>query len=49
MKTQQQPATSKLLKRFDNQLKEMLMADLKAFRERSQFINSNNQSAKKAA
>lgn len=45
MKTQQKPATSKLLKRFDTELKEMLMADLKAFRERSQFITSNNQTA----
>lgn len=43
MKTQQKSAISKLLKRFDNDLKEMLLADLKAFK--SQFTNSNNQSA----
>ncbi|MDB4925479.1 hypothetical protein [Mucilaginibacter sp.] len=49
MKTQQKPATSKLLKRFDNELKEMLMADLQAFREKGQFITSSNQPAQQKA
>ncbi|MGF7080835.1 hypothetical protein [Mucilaginibacter sp. UYCu711] len=49
MKTlQQKPATSKLLIRYDNELKNLLLADLKAFRERGQFAR-NNQSAAKAA
>jgi hypothetical protein len=49
MKTYNKPATSKLLKRFDNELKNILMADLKAFKEGSQFMNSNHQSAHKKA
>lgn len=48
MKTLQKPATSKLVKRYDNELKKLLMEDLKAFRERAQFI-SNNQVQAKAA
>ena len=48
MKTSQKPATSKLLIRYDNALKNMLMADLKAFKERGQFT-SNNQAAAQAA
>ncbi|WP_214072674.1 hypothetical protein [Mucilaginibacter sp. dw_454] len=44
MKTSQKPATSKLLIRFDNELKALLMQDLKAFRNKGQFT-SNNQSA----
>lgn len=44
MKTSQKPATSKLLIRYDNELKALLMQDLKAFRQRGQFT-SNNQSA----
>jgi hypothetical protein len=46
MKTYKKPATSKLLTRFDNELKNMLMEDLKAFKVRTQFISSNNRSAK---
>ncbi|MDB5029602.1 hypothetical protein [Mucilaginibacter sp.] len=49
METQQKPATSKLLKGFDNELKEMLTADLQAFRENGQFITSNNQSTQQKA
>jgi hypothetical protein len=48
MKTYKKPATSKLLKRFDNELKEMLMEDLKAFRLKTQFV-PNNQAQQKAA
>ena len=47
MKTLQKPATSKLVARFDNELKTLLMEDLKAFRERNQFCN--NQAIVKAA
>jgi len=41
MKAYKQPATSKLVTRFDNELKNLLMEDLKAFRERNQFLTSN--------
>jgi hypothetical protein len=36
-------ATSKLAKRFDEELKNILMEDLKAFRTRNQFVTSNKQ------
>ena len=51
MKTYKTPSTSKLVARFDNELKNLLMADLKAFKERNQFLNNNNnnQVAVKAA
>ena len=49
MKTDKQPATSKLLKRFDNELKNMLMEDLKAFKAKTQFISGNTQAQQKAA
>ncbi|WP_156088750.1 hypothetical protein [Mucilaginibacter pedocola] len=49
MKTYQKPATSKLVARFDNDLKNLLMADLKAFKERSQFTTRNNQATQQAA
>ena len=48
MKTNQKPATSKLVARFDNELKQLLMEDLKAFRMKNQFYN-NNQAIVKAA
>ena len=41
MKTSQKPANNKLLIRYDNELKELLMQDLKAFRQKGPF-NSNN-------
>jgi hypothetical protein len=43
MKTYNKPSTSKLVARFDNELKNLLMEDLKAFRSKNKFINSNNQ------
>jgi hypothetical protein len=43
MKAYNKPATSKLVTRFDNELKNLLMEDLKAFRERTQFLPSNKQ------
>ncbi|MES2378716.1 MAG: hypothetical protein V4553_19140 [Bacteroidota bacterium] len=50
MKTlQQKPATSKLLIRYDNELKNLLLADLKAFRERGQFISKNQPATQQAA
>ncbi|MBK0380460.1 hypothetical protein [Mucilaginibacter segetis] len=45
MKTYKQPATSKLLKRFDNELKNLLMEDLRSFRGRNPFTKSNKQEA----
>ncbi len=45
MKTYNKPATSKLAARFDNELKAILMEDLKAYRERNQFVTSNKQAA----
>jgi hypothetical protein len=45
MKTYNKPATSKLVTRFDNELKAILMKDLKAYRERNQFVTSNKQAA----
>jgi hypothetical protein len=50
MKTYKKPAISKLLIRFDNELKDMLMEDLKAFKARTpQYIPRNNQSAQQQA
>jgi len=43
MKTYNKPATSKLVARFDNELKNILMEDLKAFRDKNKFVNNNKQ------
>ena len=43
MKTYKKPATSKLVARFDNELMNLLMEDLKTFREKNQFVASNKQ------
>jgi len=45
MKTYNKPAASKLVTRFDNQLKKMLSEDLKAFMAKSKFLNSNIQAS----
>jgi hypothetical protein len=45
MKTFKKPATSKLIARFDNDLRNLLMEDLRSFRERTQFTSSNKQEA----
>ncbi|GGH21173.1 hypothetical protein [Mucilaginibacter phyllosphaerae] len=45
MKAFNKPATSKLVTRFDNELRNLLMEDLKAFREKNQFTNRNKQEA----
>jgi hypothetical protein len=49
MKTNKKPATSKLLTRFDNELRNLLMEDLKVFRERNQFKGNNQAAVQKAA
>lgn len=50
MKTiKQQPATNKLVARFDNELRKLLMEDLKVFREKSQFKSNNQPAVQKAA
>ena len=49
MKTIKQPATSKLVARFDNELRNLLMEDLKVFREKNQFKNNNQVGVQKAA
>jgi hypothetical protein len=43
MKTYKRPSATKLLIRFDNELKELLSSDLKSFFEKSSFLNSNKQ------
>jgi len=49
MKTSQTPATSKLLIRYDNELKALLMQDLKAFRDGSRFTGNTQPAAQQAA
>jgi len=44
MKTYKATSTSKLVARFDAELKKLLMEDLKAFSERNKF--TNNQAVK---
>jgi hypothetical protein len=48
MKTYKKPATSKLVARFDNELRSLLMADLKAIKEKGLFTR-NNQATQQAA
>jgi len=38
MKNNTQPATSKLVKQFDNELMNLLMADLKAYKAKNKFV-----------
>jgi hypothetical protein len=45
MKTYNKPATSKLVARFDKELKNILMNDLKALRANSHFVNVPSRSA----
>jgi len=49
MKTTKKPATSKLLTRFDTELRNLLMEDLKVFREKNQFKANNQEAVQKAA
>jgi hypothetical protein len=39
MKNTTKPATSKLVKRFDNELMNLIAADLKAFKDKNQFAS----------
>lgn len=39
MKSYQNPSPSKLVKQFDNELKNILMEDLKAFKAKHPFFN----------
>jgi hypothetical protein len=41
MKTYNKPATSKLVARFDNELRDLLTEDLKAFRSKNKFVAAN--------
>jgi hypothetical protein len=45
MKTYKKPSASKLVARFDNDLMNLLMEDLKSFRKKNQFSSSNKQEA----
>ena len=49
MKTYKKPAASKLLTRFDNELRNLLMEDLKFFKEKNQFKGNNQAAVQKAA
>lgn len=49
MKTNKKPATSKLLSRFDNELRNLLLEDLRIFREKNQFKGNNQAAVQKAA
>jgi len=49
MKTYNKPATSKLLKRFDNELKQLLMEDLKVFRAKNTLRNNQPAMQQQAA
>jgi hypothetical protein len=43
MKTYKKPAASKLLTRFDNELKNLLMDDLKSFMAKNPFLARRKQ------
>ena len=49
MKTLKKTATSKLVTRFDNELRNLLMEDLKVFNEKNQFKSNNQAAVQKAA
>jgi hypothetical protein len=49
MKTSHQSTTDKLSIRYDNELKMLLMQDLKAFRQRGQFTSNKQAVAQQAA
>jgi hypothetical protein len=42
MKTYQKTATGKLTMRFDNELKRLLIEELKSFKEKNRFLNGYN-------
>ena len=43
MKTYKRPSATKLLIRFDNELKDLLTRDLNSFMEKNRFYSSNKQ------
>ena len=43
MKTYKKTSTSKLAQRFDNELKNLIMEDLRSFKSRNQFLSLNKQ------
>ena len=43
MKIDQKPSASKLIARFDNELKDLIMSDLKAFTASCLFLRRNKQ------
>ncbi len=45
MKAYKKPLTSKLVARFDNELKNILMEDLKSFKTMHQFVHINAKEA----
>lgn len=49
MKTYNKPSASKLVARFDQELLEILRADLKALKVKNQFINKTNNNLLPAA
>lgn len=49
MKNVKQPAASKLVARFDNELRNLLMEDLKVFKKKNQFKGNNQATVQKAA
>ena len=40
MKTQKRPSTSKLVASFDNELKNIIMNDLKALKAKTQYLTT---------
>lgn len=49
MKTYKKPAASKLFARFDNELKSLLLEDLKALKAKGLLAPRNNQAVQQAA
>ena len=49
MKNYNKTATSKLVTRFDNELRNLLLEGLRIFREKNQFKGNNQAAVQKAA
>ncbi len=50
MKTYRKPSISKLVAKFDSELKELIMSDLKAIKEaKNQFLNQSKSNSLSAA
>ena len=48
MKIDIKPSASKLVAKFDNHLKNILLEDIKAFKAKHQFLINNNQQAQQS-